>query len=134
MIECLRNSALNHSATGVAKITQDKVTKYRSYKRTLRTKTTHVMLEKKMVQNIMSCKCSNWHNRVFDNSTISFNAANTELMFKIGIIYQYASRAVCTYAHIFWKRAGCVLIVACALIRTNTVNGNYFTSNIIKIS
>ena len=41
---------------------------------------------------------------------------------KIGIRYQYASQyAVCAYAHDFWKRAGCMLIGACALIRMFTV-------------
>ena len=42
-------------------------------------------------------------------------------MCKIGIKYQYACQAVCAYAHDFRKRPGCVLIGACALIRTNTV-------------
>ena len=41
---------------------------------------------------------------------------------KIGLIYQYVSRVVCAYAHDFWKRTGCALIGACALIRTNTDN------------
>ena len=52
---------------------------------------------------------------------IRFNAADTVSMCKIGINYQYATRAVCAYAHSFRKLRGCALIGACALIRTNTV-------------
>ena len=47
-------------------------------------------------------------------------------MCKIVIKCQYASRAVCAYAHVFQKRPGCALIGACALIRTNTVCNNEF--------
>ena len=35
--------------------------------------------------------------------------------------YQYASRTLCAYAHVFRKRPGCALIGACALIRMNTI-------------
>ena len=42
-------------------------------------------------------------------------------MCQIAVKYEYASRAVCAYAHIFRKRRGCALIGACALIRMNTV-------------
>ena len=31
------------------------------------------------------------------------------------------SRAVCAYAHDFWKRPGCAFIAACALNKTNMV-------------
>ena len=43
-------------------------------------------------------------------------------MDKIGIKYQYASRAVCAYADDFLgKRPGCAFIGASVIIRTNTV-------------
>ena len=58
---------------------------------------------------------------VFDHLWLSCDAVNTVFMCKIGIKYQYASRAVCAYAYVFWETAGCGLIGACALIRTNTV-------------
>ena len=45
-------------------------------------------------------------------------------MCNIGIEYQYFSRAVCAYAHVFWKQPGCAVIGACALIRMNMVYGN----------
>ena len=38
-------------------------------------------------------------------------------MSKICAKYQYASRAVCAYAHIFQNSPGCALIGACALIK-----------------
>ena len=53
---------------------------------------------------------------------ISFDPANADLMYEIGIKYQYASRTVCTCAHVFQKQPRCALIRACALIRTNTVH------------
>ena len=40
---------------------------------------------------------------------------------KIGVNYQYVSRAMCAYEHDFQKRLWCVVIGACALIRTNMV-------------
>ena len=58
---------------------------------------------------------------VFDHSWLSCGAVNTVFMCKIGIEYQYASRAVCAYAYVFGKRPGCALIGAYALIRKNTV-------------
>ena len=58
---------------------------------------------------------------MFDNFSLKFNAVNMVLMCTIGVNYQYASRAVCAYAHVFCNQAGCALIGACVLIRTNTV-------------
>ena len=43
-------------------------------------------------------------------------------MCKIGVNYQYVSRAMCAYEHVFQKRLGCAVIVACALISTNMVD------------
>ena len=63
---------------------------------------------------------------VFDHLRLSCDAVDTVFICKIGIIYQYASRAVCAYAYVFGKRPGCALIGgACALIRTNTVVGEF---------
>ena len=59
---------------------------------------------------MMSFKCSTHQKIAFDHSTVSFNVANTVAMCKIGIKYQYATRAVCAYAHIFRKWPACVLI------------------------
>ena len=53
---------------------------------------------------------------------LGFKALNAMILCKNCVKYQYASRAVCAYAHVFRKRSGCALIGACALIRTNTVN------------
>ena len=53
------------------------------------------------ISMMMLFKCSSCHKIVFDHLRISFNAANTVLMCKIGIKYQDASRVVCTYAHVF---------------------------------
>ena len=58
---------------------------------------------------------------VFDHLRLSCDAVNTVFMCKIGIKYQYASRAVCAYAYVVEKLPGCALIGACVLIRTNTV-------------
>ena len=58
---------------------------------------------------------------MFDHLKLNCDAVNTVFMCKFGIKYQYAGRAVCAYAYVFWKRPGCVLIGACSLIRTNTV-------------
>ena len=69
----------------------------------------------------MSFKCSNHCKIVFDHLWLSFDVANTVLLCKIGIKWQFASRAVCAYAHDFRKRPGSTLIGACALIRTNMV-------------
>ena len=58
---------------------------------------------------------------VFDLLRLSFNVVNTVFLCKNCVKYQYASRAVCAYARVFQKRPWCVLIGACALIRTNMV-------------
>ena len=49
------------------------------------------------------------------------NAGNMVFLCKNCVKYQYASLTVCAYAHVFRKSAVCVLIGACALIKTNTV-------------
>ena len=40
---------------------------------------------------------------------------------KSNVQFKYASRLVCTHTQVVWKRSGCVLIGACALIKTNMV-------------
>ena len=46
---------------------------------------------------------------------------DTVLMCKICVNYQYVSRAMYAYEHVFQKRLGCAVIGACALIRTNMI-------------
>ena len=75
------------------------------------------------ISMVMSYKCSNHREILFDQLRIHFNVV---LMSKIGIKYQYPSRVVCAYAQIFQKRPGCVLIGACVLIRTNRVLFYYY--------
>ena len=58
---------------------------------------------------------------MFGHLLLNLNGDKTIFSCKNGVKYQYASRAVCAYAHIFRKRPGYALIGACALIRTNTV-------------
>ena len=71
----------------------------------------------KMIPFMCSIRCK----IVFDHLRLSLNAVNVVLIGKFGIKYQYSSRAVCAYEHVFWKQPGCALIGACALIGTNTV-------------
>ena len=63
---------------------------------------------------------SHWRKIVFDHLRIriSIAAVNTILLCKICIKYPYASRAVCTYAHVFLR---CALVGTYALIRKNMV-------------
>ena len=70
----------------------------------------------------MPFKSSNCCKLVFDHLSLSFNAVNTVLMYKIDVKFKYAGKAVCTYAHNFRNRIGCALIGACALIRMNMVH------------
>ena len=63
---------------------------------------------------------------MFYHLRIGLNAINKALMCKIGTNYQYVSQTVCAYDHVFRKQPGCVLIGACALIRTNMVSTHYF--------
>ena len=70
----------------------------------------------------MPFKCSNRFKIVFDRLRLSFNAATILLLLcKKYAKCKFASRAVCTYAHVSQKRPGCALIGECALNRTNTV-------------
>ena len=60
----------------------------------------------------MSYKCSNRREILFDQLRVRFIVV---LMCKIGIKYQYFSRVVCAYAHIFQKRPGvCAYWSMCA--------------------
>ena len=43
----------------------------------------------------------------------------------IGVKYQYASRAVRAYVHVFWKQSEHALIGACALNKANSVFNNH---------
>ena len=55
---------------------------------------------------------------------VKFQCHYTVLMCKIGVKYQYANRAVCSYPRfrrILRIRSGYALIRACALRRSNTV-------------
>ena len=70
---------------------------------------------------VLPFKCSNRCTISFDHLRLSFQAVNTVFICKMCIKYQYASPEVCACTHVFWKRQGCALIGACALIRTNTV-------------
>ena len=79
---------------------------------------------------VMSFKCSNCCKVVLIN-----NASNVVLMCKIGEKYQYTIRAECADAHAFWKPSGCVLIEACALIKTNTVGKkNWFSHDAAQLN
>ena len=62
---------------------------------------------------------------------LSFNAVNTVLVCKKNFKYQFSSRAVCIYAHVFRKLPGCALIGACALIRTNTIKTVLYFSHVV---
>ena len=66
----------------------------------------------------MSFKCSIRLKTAIHHLMLSFD---TVFMCKIGVNYQYISRAMCTYEHDFFfrKRLGCAVIGACALIRMN---------------
>ena len=70
---------------------------------------------------MMTFKCSNRFKIVFDHLRLNCNAVNNVLLCKNCVKYQYASRAVCSYANVFRNWPGCALIGAVALIRTNTV-------------
>ena len=52
---------------------------------------------------IMAFKCTNCCKILFDRLRLSFDAANKILMCKIGIKWQFASRAVFAYAYVFFK-------------------------------
>ena len=59
---------------------------------------------------------------MFDQFGKSFNAVNTVLMCKIGTKYQYASRALCTYARLSEMTRVCAYWSMCTIIiRTNMV-------------
>ena len=69
----------------------------------------------------MPFNCSKHCKIVFDHLRLTFNEANTVLMCKMCLKYQYASQPVCAYVHDFRKRPECALIGACAVIRMNMV-------------
>ena len=72
---------------------------------------------------MLPVKCSNHLKIVFDHAMLSLNAAITVFLCKNCIKKKTIclSRSVCLSICFFWKRPGCALIGACALIRTNTV-------------
>ena len=58
---------------------------------------------------------------VFDYLRLNLNAGDMVLMCNIAAKCQFASRAVCAYAHDFRKQPECALTGACTLIIPNMV-------------
>ena len=68
---------------------------------------------------MMSFKCSIRLKTAIHHLMLSFD---TVFMCKIGVNYQYISRDMCAYEHLYLrKRQVCAAIGACALIRMNVV-------------